>query len=197
VKQVVDAGGYPKDFMTMKLGESFYYFYSKPGALLFPMGSFYSGRAFAPADKGGQPADFPLGIMQYPAMDGGACNACETAGIGSSFVINATTKHPKEAALFLDAMSTPASGAIWVGKVYEPGAMKTTTTDFPGPHAAYLGQLMESQKAVDPFIGMPLDLMSNGGCKDAFGQVINSALPGGLITVDNAVQKMNAACYGK
>jgi multiple sugar transport system substrate-binding protein len=197
VKEVVDAGGYPKDFMTMKLGESFYYFYSKPGALFFPMGSFYSGRAFAPPDKGGQPADFPLGIMAYPAMDGGACNKCETAGIGSSFVINAATKHPKEAALFLDAMSTPASGAIWVGKVYEPGAMKTENAQFSGPHAAYLTQLMESQKDVDPFIGMPLDLIENGGCKDAFGQVLNKALPGGLISVDDAVAKMNAACYGK
>ncbi len=76
VKELVDAGAYPKDFMTIKLGESFYYFYSKPGALMLPMGSFYSGRAFAPADKGGQPADFPLGIMQFPAMDGGACNNC-------------------------------------------------------------------------------------------------------------------------
>jgi multiple sugar transport system substrate-binding protein len=197
VKQVVDAGAYPKDFMTIKLGESFYYFYSKPGALLFPMGSFYSGRAFAPPDKGGQPDDFPLGIMAYPAMDGGACNKCETAGIGSSFVINAATKHPKEAAMFLDAMSTPASGAIWVGKVNEPGAMKTTTTDFPGPHAAYLAALVESQKDVDPFIGDPLDLISNGGCKDAFGQVLNKALPGALISVDDTVAKMNAACYGK
>ena len=99
--------------------------------------------------------------------------------------------------MFLDAMSTPASGAIWVGKVYEPGAMKTEAAGFSGPHAAYLTDLLASQKDVDPFIGMPLDLISNGGCKDAFGQVLNKALPGGLISVDDAVQKMNAACYGK
>ncbi|HEY6433107.1 MAG TPA: extracellular solute-binding protein [Acetobacteraceae bacterium] len=195
VKQLVDAGAYPKDFMTIKLGESFYYFYSKPGALMLPMGSFYSGRAFAPPDKGGQPADFPLGIMQFPAMDGGACNNCQTAGIGSSFVINAATKHPKEAAEFLDAMSTPASAAIWIGQVYEPGAMKADVTQFGGPHGAYLSELMKSQDGVDPFIGMPLDLINNGGCKDAFGQVLNSAFPGGLLTVEKAAQMMNAACY--
>ena len=51
VKEVVDAGGYPKNFMTLKLGESHYYFYSKPGALMLPMGSFYSGRAFVPEEK--------------------------------------------------------------------------------------------------------------------------------------------------
>jgi multiple sugar transport system substrate-binding protein len=197
VKQLADAGAYPKDFMTIKLGESFYYFYSKPGALMLPMGSFYSGRAFAPPDKGGQPADFPLGVMQYPAMDGGACNSCMTAGIGSSFVINAATKHPKEAAMFLDAMSTPASGATWIDKVYEPGAMKTDITQFSGPHGEYLTDVTATAAKADPFIGMPLDLMSNGGCKDAFGQVLNSAFPGGLLTVDKAVSMMNAACYGK
>ena len=35
---------------------------------------------------------------------------------------------------------------------------------------------------------MPLDLITNGGCKDAFGQVLNSAFPGGLLTVDKAVR---------
>jgi multiple sugar transport system substrate-binding protein len=99
--------------------------------------------------------------------------------------------------MFLNAMSTPESGAIWVGKVYEPGAMKTTTTAFSGPHGEYLTQLLESQKDVDPFIGMPLDLIQNGGCKDAFGQVLNKAFPGGLISVDETTKRMDAACYGK
>ncbi len=196
VKQLADAGAYPKDFMTMKLGESFYYFYSKPGALMLPMGSFYSGRAFAPPDKGGQPAAFPLGIMQFPAMDGGACNNCETAGIGSSFVINAASKHPKEDAEFLNAMSTPAMAQMWVDTVYEPAAMKTNVKGFGGPHAAYLDEVMASQKGLDYFIGMPLDIIQQGRCKDTFAQVLNSAFPAGLLSVDKAVKMMNAACYG-
>lgn len=196
VKQLADAGAYPKDFMTMKLGESFYYFYSKPGALMLPMGSFYSGRAFAPPDKGGQPADFPLGIMQFPAMDGGACNTCETAGIGSSFVINAASKHPKEDAEFLNAMSTPEMAQMWIDTVYEPAAMKTNVKGFGGPHAAYLDDVMASQNGLDYFIGMPLDIIQQGRCKDTFAQVLNSAFPAGLLSVDKAVKMMNAACYG-
>jgi multiple sugar transport system substrate-binding protein len=196
VKQLADAGAYPKDFLTMKLGESFYYFYSKPGALLFPMGSFYSGRAFAPTESGGEPANFPLGVMLYPAMDGGACNACVTAGIGSSFVVSAASKHPKEAALFLDAMSTPASTDAWINEVYEPAAMKTDTKGFSGPHAPYLNAVMASQQGADYFIGMPLDVITNGKCADAFKQVMNSAFPGGLLAVDKAVKSMNDACYG-
>jgi multiple sugar transport system substrate-binding protein len=197
VKQLVDAGAYPKDFMTIKLGESFYYFYSKPGALMFPLATFYSGRAFAAPEKGGQPPDFPLGIMQYPAMDNGACNNCVTAGIGSLFVINSASKHPKEGAEFLNAMSTPESAETWVNTVYAQGAMKTTATQFRGPHADYLNQVMASQKdkGIDYFIGMPLDIMATGQCKDAFAQVLNSAFPAGLMTVDKAAQMMNAACY--
>src|ERR1700676_376241 len=109
-RELVDAGAYPKNFMTLKLGESHYYFYSKPGALMLPMGSWYTGRAFVPEDKGGQPKDFPLGVMQFPAMDGGACNQCKTSAIGASFAINAASKHKDIAGEFLDAMSTPEMG---------------------------------------------------------------------------------------
>ena len=110
LKQLVDAGAYPKNFMTLKLAESHFYFYQQPGALLLPMGSWYVGRAFVPADDGGQPADFPLGIMQFPAMDGGACNECKTRAIGSSFAINAASPHKALAAEYLNAMSTPEIG---------------------------------------------------------------------------------------
>src|SRR5437660_6947192 len=82
-KELVDAGAYPKNFMTLKLGESHYYFYSNPGALILPMGSFYTGRAFVPEDKGRQPPTFPLGIMHFPAMDRGACNECKTWPTGA------------------------------------------------------------------------------------------------------------------
>ena len=44
------------------------------------------------------------------------------------------------------------------------------------------------------FIGMPRDIMT-GSCRDTFVQVLNSAFPGGLMTVDQAVQMMNQACY--
>ena len=46
--------------------------------LMFPQGTWYTQRAFAPADRGGQPADFELGIMTFPTVDGGACDNCDT-----------------------------------------------------------------------------------------------------------------------
>ncbi len=194
VKQLVDAGAYPKNFMTIKLGESHYYFYQKPGALMLPMGSWYTGRAFVPVDKGGQPADFPLGIMRFAAMDGGACNECETLGIGASFAINAASKHPHEAAEFLNAMSTPEMGKMWLETIYLQTAVKTGDTSFTGPYAAYFTELMARQRGAKYFVGMPLDHMQ-GECKDTFSQVMNSAFPGGLISVDQAIGMMDQACF--
>ncbi|HZS84967.1 MAG TPA: extracellular solute-binding protein [Stellaceae bacterium] len=194
VKELVDAGAYPKNFMTLKLGESHYYFYTKPGALMLPMGSWYTGRAFVPVEKGGQPPDFPLGIMQFPAMDGGACNQCKTSAIGASFAINAASKHKKIAAEFLDAMSTPEMGKRWIETVYLQTGIKADVKQFSGPHAAYFTELMERQKGADYFIGGPRDL-TQGQCKDSFAQVMNSAFPGGLLSVDEAVKMMNTACY--
>ena len=194
VKQLVDAGAYPKNFMTLKLGESHSYFYQRPGALMLPMGSWYTGRAFVPVDKGGQPQEFPLGIMQFPAMDRGACNQCKTSAVGASFAINAASKHKDIAAEFINAMSTPEMGKRWIETVYLQTGIKAEVGSFTGSHAAYFTELMERQKGADYFVGGPRDLTS-GQCKDSFAQVMNSAFPAGLLPVDQAVKMMNSACY--
>jgi len=194
VKQLVDAGAYPKDFLTMTLAGSHYYFYQKPGSLMLPMGSWYTGRAFAPVDKGGQPADFPLGIMQFPAMDGAACNECKTLAVGASFAINADSKHKDLAAGFLNAMATPEMGEKWVGTIYLQTATKADMSKVSGPYAAYFKELGERDEGDKFFIGMPTDILK-GGCREAFVQVINSGFPGGLISVSDAVKKMDASCH--
>jgi multiple sugar transport system substrate-binding protein len=160
---------------------------------MLPMGSWYTGRAFVPEEKGGQPQDFPLGVMQYPAMDGGACNHCKTSAIGASFAINAASKHKEIAAEYLNAMSTPEMGKMWIETVYLQTGIKADVNSFSGPHAAYFTELMARQKGADYFIGIPLDLV-RGQCKDSFAQVLNSAFPGGLLSVDQAAKMMNTAC---
>ncbi|HUL09089.1 MAG TPA: extracellular solute-binding protein [Candidatus Acidoferrum sp.] len=194
VKELVDAGAYPKNFMTLKLGESHHYFYQKPGSLMFPMGSFYTGRAFVPVDQGGQSPDFPLGVMQFPAMDGGACNECKTIAVGASFAINAASKHQDLAAEYLNALSTPEIGKQWIETIYLQTAVKTGATEFSGPYAPYFTELMKRQEGAKYFTGMPIDILQ-GQCKDAFVQIMNSGFPGGLLSVDDAVKQMNQGCY--
>ena len=94
---MVDAGLLPTTFTSLKLGEAHTYFHTNPGALMFLNGSWYTSRAFNAPDKGGQPVDFPLGIMKFPAVPGAACTECRSIAVGGSYVVNADTKHAKEA----------------------------------------------------------------------------------------------------
>jgi len=194
VRELVDAGAYPKSFATLKLGESHYYFHTKPGALMFPMGAFYTGRAFVPPDKGGQPENFPLGIMSFPAMDRGACNQCKTLTVGASFAINAASKQAKLAAGMLNEMATPEMGASWLSTILLQTAIKSDPTKVTGKYAAYFKELAERGKDAQFFIGLPREHLK-GQCRETFVQVMNTAFPGGLLSVDKAVEMMNQGCY--
>ena len=194
VKELVDAGAYPKSFATLKLGESHYYFHTKPGGLMFPMGSFYSGRAFVPPDKGGQPENFPLGVMAYPAMDGGACDQCKTLVVGGTFSVNAATKYPKLAAGLLNEMATPEMGTLWLSTVLQQTPIKSDPSKVTGKFAPYFRELGERNKGAEYVNGIPFDRLK-GQCRDTFAQVMNTAFPGGLLSVDKAVEMMNRDCY--
>src|SRR5262249_14052153 len=181
VKSLVDAGAYPKSFATIKLGESHYYFHTKPGSLMFPMGSFYTGRAFVPPDKGGQPENFPLGVMAFPAMDEAACNQCKTLTIGASFILNAASKNQKLAADMLNEMTTPEMGTLWLETILLQTAIKSDASKVGGKYAEYFKELLDRNKDAQYFVGIPRDHIQ-GKCRDAFTQVLNNAFPGGLLT---------------
>ena len=192
-KALIDKGLYPKSFTTIKLGESHQYFYSNPGSVTLAMGSWYTTRAFNPVDKGGQPENFPLGIMQFPAIDGAACNECKVASIGGSFVVNARTKHPKLAAGLLNEMATPEMGTLWLTSTLVQSGVKGDTSKITGKYKPYFDELNARNTGVKYFIGLPTQIAS-GGCKDALVQIMNTAFPAGLISVDDAVEKLDAAC---
>ena len=194
VKELVDAGAYPKDFMTLKLAESHYYFYARPGAVMLPMGSWYTGRAFVPVEEGGQPEDFPLGIMQFPAMNDGACNECKVRAIGSSFAINAASPHRQLAAEFLNRMSQPAIGKLWIDTVHLQTAVRAEGSPATPHYAGYYKELMARQQGAQYFDIDPSDFLE-GECLDTFVQVMNSSFPAGLLSVDEALRLMNQGCY--
>ena len=137
MKQVIDAGAYPKTFTTLKLGESHAYFYTNPGGLTFPLGSWYSSRAFNPPDKGGQPEGFPLGIMQFPAMDGGACPECKTIGIAGTYAINAASTQPDLALAFFEVITREEMARKWVESTMVQTGVKTGGGEVGGEHAGY------------------------------------------------------------
>jgi multiple sugar transport system substrate-binding protein len=159
---------------------------------MFLMGSFYPSRAFNPPDKGGQPPDFQLGIMQYPAIDKGACNECKTITIGGSYVVNAASKNAPLAARFLNSMATPEMGNRWLEDVLVQTGIKADPTKIKGPYAAYFRELAAIDNANTFYPERPVGVMT-GKAKEVFTQVVNNAFPAGLLTVDQVIEKMNAA----
>lgn len=194
VKSLVDAGAYPKSFSTLKLGESHYYFHTQPGGLMFPMGSWYTSRAFNPPDKGGQPDDFELGIMNLPSAADDACPKCKTLGIGGSFCVNADSKHPDLAAGVVDAMADPEMGNLWLSTVLVQTGVASDPSRIQGKYRPYFEELLSLDKDAQFFVGIP-QVHLKGQCGETFAQVINAAFPAGQIGPDEAAAMMDAACH--
>ncbi len=193
VRELVDAGAYPKSFSTLKLGESHYYFHTQPGGLMFPMGSWYTSRAFNPPDKGGQPENFPLGIMKVAAPDGAACPECKTSAIGGSFCVNAESKDPKLAAGVLNEMATVEMGTKWLATILVQTGVKSDASQITGQYRPYFEELQEINKDAEFFVGIPQHHIQ-GQCAETFAQVMNAAFPAGQIGVDEAISLMDQAC---
>lgn len=192
VSDVVKAGAFPPGFTSIKLGEAHTYFHTSPTSVLFQMGSFYTSRAFNPPDKGGQPVDFPLGIMQAPAMKNGVCNACKTMAVGGSFVVNAASKEKATAVAFLNSLATPEMANRWLENVLVQTGIKSDPSKIGGPHAEYFRQLARVNEGVTYYFGLPHQVMQ-GKPREVFIQVINNALPAGTITPADAAAQLDAA----
>lgn len=193
VKQLVDAGAYPKSFSTMKLGESHYYFHTNPGALMFPIASWYTGRAFVAPEKGGQPKGFPLGIMKYPALENSKCPECKTLAVGGSYVMYSRSKNKECAGKLLNSIATVDNGTRWLEEVLLQTGIRSDANRMQGIWVLYFKELQERSKGAKFFVGTPLHYLS-GKCADTFSQVLNRAFPAGQMSVQDAATQMDAAC---
>ncbi len=192
-KEIVDAGGLPKAFATLKLTDSYQVFFQRRG-LMFPQGTWFSQRAFAPADKGGMPEGFSLGVMNFPAMDAGACNNCRTAALSGGYGVNADTKHLDLAKAYFKEMATPDMGALWTTLNNSPSGALFDPAKVQNQYSWYFKELDRAREGSKYFIGIPLNFVT-GQCRETFVQVINKAFPAGLLGVDETVKQMNEACY--
>lgn len=193
VKELVDAGAYPKSFSTLKLGESHYYFHTNPGAMMFPIASWYTGRAFVPAEKGGQPQGFPLGLMKFPTLADSKCPECKTLAVGGSYVMYSRSKNKDCAGKMLNSLATVENGNKWMESVLLQTGVRTDPARIQSIHVQYFKELQERSAGAKFFIGTPLHLMS-GKCGDTFSQVLNRAFPAALISVKDAAAQMDTAC---
>lgn len=190
---LTEAGLLPATFSTMKLTEAHIYFHTKPGALMFINGSWYTSRAFNTPDKGGQPEGFPLGIMQFPAVPGAACNECRTIAVGGSYVANADSEHPEQVIAFFNSFLKPEVGNRWLDNVKVQTGIKADPAKMTDQRAAdYFSMIAKTNAGAKYHFGIPIQVMG-GKPKEVFTQVINNALPAGNISVEDAVKQLDAA----
>ena len=116
IEELIKAGAYPDGVASMKLGESHSNFWApRTKYAMFPMKTFFAGRAFVPVASGGMAPDFPLGIMDFPELKGGKANDLTYIQIGGSYGVYTGSKNAAKAAELLQCMAENAD--IWVAKV--------------------------------------------------------------------------------
>lgn len=191
-KAIIDAGAFPDSFSSIKLGEAHRYFHTSPGSLMFQMGSFYPSRAFATPDDGGQPEDFPLGVVNGPIPPDAACPNCKSIAVGGSFSVNAASDNIELAVAFLNSMATPEMGNLWLEKNLVQTGIIADPSGIEGATGEYFQKLAAANTDMIYTFGVPVQKMQ-GTPRETFNQVINQAFPAGLIGVDEVISMMSAA----
>lgn len=190
-----DAGLWPASFSSMGIDEFHVYFHTQKKAAMFMIPTWYTGRAFKPVDQGGQSPDFKFGMLRYPKIEGGKGNGTVIAGFESGYMISSATKNPEICRDILAFASQPKYGALWATVTNSPSAIKYEAKDLPANvDKTWTWYHEEMNKVYGPLPAVILntDVMT-GAWNDAVKTVLNEGLPLKLITVDEAVKKLDAA----
>ncbi len=187
VEELVKAGAYPQGVSSIKLGESHGLFFGGKYAM-FPMRTFFGGRAFVPAEKGGMAADFPLGIMDFPTIKGGKGNDLSYMQVGGSYGVNAKSKNPVKAAELLGLMATPDMAAMWMDKVKGQTGIKADAKSMTDPYFKMLGDATKNLKLLPG----PMELGMDSTYRDVFFKT-STALVAGQMSADAMVKQLEEA----
>ena len=194
-KELIDLGAYAKTLSSMTLADAHRYFHTEQKACMFPVGSWYTGRAFVPPDRGGQPKDFELGILNYPVMKDGKGNGEKFLSVSGSLAVAA--KSPN-AALGIELANTFADvtiGNLWMAKTGVQTGIKTDPSKIESPLKWYFeeyGKVNKSTKWVDLTV-QDMKLLMKPGVWEVYVAMVQQGLPNKLIGPDEALAKMEEA----
>ena len=121
----------------MTLAEAHRYFHTEQKACMFPVGSWYTGRAFVAQDKGGQPKDFELGMMNYPLMKDGKGHNQKFLGVAGSLGAAAKGPNLALAVKVVDAFADVEIGNLWMAKTGVQTGIKTDLSKIDSPFKWY------------------------------------------------------------
>lgn len=145
------------------------YFIPSPNSLDYDQGNdvFFSGRAamaltgtWLVGDVLEKAQDFEAGFFALPAIDGGV--VLPPGGMGSATMIYKQTKHPNEAAAFLDFMYTQDAAKEWlsVGKVIPPVDFDPASLELPGLFRMVVDTVRANSTASGLGLGYNIDVLT-------------------------------------
>lgn len=190
-KRLVEMKAYPSSISSLKLGEAHRYFHTEEKACMMPVASFYPSRAFQTPDQGGQPADFQVGMMNYPSLEGDGGNTQKPKAMGGAVAVWAKTKNQEQAIALVNAFADPEMGSFWMQKVGNATGIKTDPSKLGGEREWYFKMYQDVNAAASSLV-LDWQTMMQPEMNDAYAQILNGAFPAGLISVADATTKLEA-----
>jgi multiple sugar transport system substrate-binding protein len=194
-KELIDLGAYAKTLTSMTLADAHRYFHTEQKACMFPVGSWYTGRAFVPPDKGGQPKDFELGLLNYPTMKGGKGNGQKFLSVSGSLAVAAKSPNLKLALEVANAFADVQVGNMWMAQTGIQTGIKTDPAKIDSPIKWYFeefGKVNKSSLWVD-LTTQDMKALMKPGLWEVWVATVNQGLPNKIISVDDALAKLEDA----
>jgi multiple sugar transport system substrate-binding protein len=194
-RELIDAGAYAKTLTSMTLAEAHRYFHTEQKACMFPVGSWYTGRAFVPQEKGGQPKDFELGILNYPVMKDGKGQGEKMLSVSGSMAVAAKGPNVALGIEFVNTFADVEIGNLWMAKTYMQTGIKTNPAKIESPRKWWFEEyekINHNRKWVS-LNTMSMKLLMKPELWEVWVAVINQGLPNKLISADAALDKLEAA----
>ena len=185
------AKAFPTTFSSMTLSESHNYFHTQKKAGMFAVPSWYTSRAFVPADKGGQPKDFQLGFLAYPGMKDGKGLKSKFLDAGGAHTVAAKSKYRDQAIKVLNGLTDPTWAADWVGATGNLTAAKVDPTKVKSEYQDYWDAYFKAQQGYTAVPNLGNALYAKPGQIEVWTAVASQGMPPGLLTAKEAIAKLD------
>ncbi len=194
-REIIDLGAYAKTLTSMTLADAHRFFHTEQKACMFPVGSWYTGRAFVPPDKGGQPKDFEVGLLNYPLMKDGKGHGQKFLSVAGSLAVAAKSPDLKLALEVANAFADVEVGNMWMAQTGIQTGIKTDPAKIESPIKWYFeefGRVNKSSKWVD-LTTQDMKALMKPGMWEVWVATVNQGLPNKLIGPDEALTKLEEA----
>ena len=190
-ESLVQAKAFPATFSSMTLSESHNYFHTQRKAGMFAVPSWYTARAFVPPDKGGQPKDFQLGFLEYPAMKDGKGIKSKFLDAGGAHTVAAKSKYRDQAIKVINGLTDLDWAAQWVGSTGNLSAAKIDPSKIKSDFQDYWTDYFKAQEGYTAVPNIENTTNAKPAQIEVWTAVVSQGMPGGLISAKDAIAKLD------